>query len=86
MHQTWTSVENCQIVIIFVYIVYVACIPLVQLFELVVTTYIYSPIECPPRASFVGVFELTRIDVCVLTHRMHFESSFNMGVPNLNGG
>jgi len=48
---------------------------LVQLFELVITTCIYWPIECPPRASFVGVFELARIDVCLLTIRMHSENS-----------
>jgi hypothetical protein len=81
MHQTWTSVENYQMWYYFVYIVYVACILLVQLFdELVITTYIYWPIECPPRASFVGVFEFARIDVCLLTIKVHSKSSFNMWV------
>jgi hypothetical protein len=28
----------------------------------------------------VGVFELARIDVCLLTIRMHSKSSFNMGM------
>jgi hypothetical protein len=42
---------------------------------LVITTYIYWPIECPPRASFVGVFELARIDVCLLTIWVHSKNS-----------
>ncbi len=28
----------------------------------------------------MGVFELTRIDVCLLTIRVHSKSSFNIGV------
>jgi hypothetical protein len=34
----------------------------------------------PPRALFVGVFEVARIDVCLLTIQVHSKSSFNMGV------
>jgi hypothetical protein len=83
MHQTWTSVEICQIVIIFCSHCIHTLHSLVQLFELVITTYIYWPIECPSRASFVRMFEVARIDVCPLTIRVHSKSSFNMGCWNL---
>jgi hypothetical protein len=64
----------------FVYIVYVTCIRLVLLFELVIITYIYWLIECPSRVFFMGVFELARIGVCLLTIQVHSKNSFNMGV------
>jgi len=77
---SWTSVENYQIVIIFCLHYICSLHSLVQLFELITTTNIYWPIECLPRASFVGVFELARIYVCLLTIWVHSKNSFNMGV------
>ncbi len=74
----WWKLSNCDSILSILYMQ--LAFPLSNLFELVLTTYIYSPIECPPRASFVGVFGLTKIDVCLLTHRTHSKSSFNMGV------
>jgi len=67
------NLSNCDNILS---IVYIACIPLVELFELVITTYVYWPIECPLRASFVGVYEFARISCTsigylIATQKLH---------------
>jgi hypothetical protein len=56
MHKLEQMLKFIRFVISFVYIVYVACLHLVQMFELVITTYIYWPIMCNLGSLFVKVF------------------------------
>jgi hypothetical protein len=79
MHQTCTSVENYQIVIIFclhcMRNLHSPC-PIVW----ACNNYLHLLTNWMPSKSFIcGVLELARIDVCLLTIRVHSKSSFNMG-------